>query len=228
MLIGRWSHPSARSATTFWEFDVPMSSTRERPRGSASPAIALRIKRALCALGGLLSVGCDFGNEPTPSIPESIVFLSTSGIVSGRPTWDPTGSRLAFVGMQAIELRGIYVVDSDGSDLRLVSRQENVRELAWSPLGEVLAFSERTVVGGRVSQTIGLINADGSGKRILTDGPLDLSPCWSPDGRYIAYTSHDDGDAEVYVLDTSSGVRRRLTTSRAFDGRASWGPGPSR
>lgn len=65
---------------------------------------------------------------------------------------------------------------------------------------------------------------DGSGLRQLTNGLLVASvPVWSPDGKYIAFSTRDIDERDLYVLDVDRGDLRRLTDGLWVD-FPSWSP----
>jgi TolB protein len=85
----------------------------------------------------------------------------------------------------AYELNGgIYLMSADGATTTPLGPG---RDPAWSPDGRQIAFTGGTPSGGT---GILVMNADGSGRRALTD-PATLGsasqPTWSPDGRKIAF-----------------------------------------
>jgi TolB protein len=53
---------------------------------------------------------------------------------------------------------------------------------------------------------------------------MNSSPDWSPDGRRLVYTSIADGNAELFVLDLTSGRNTRLTRSSGIDTSPAWSP----
>ncbi len=58
------------------------------------------------------------------------------------------------------------------------------------------------------------VGKDGGTARRLTSGPGYASfPHFSPDGKQIAFTSHYDGNTEVYVMPGEGGEPKRLTTT---------------
>src|SRR5439155_16914322 len=58
------------------------------------------------------------------------------------------------------------------------------------------------------------VGKDGGTARRLTSGPGHTSFArFSPDGTQIAFTSHYDGNTEVYVMPAEGGTPKRLTTS---------------
>src|ERR1700674_961491 len=67
-------------------------------------------------------------------------------------------------------------------------------------------------------------NADGSGERGLTQGALDYNPAWSPDGKWIAFTSERDGSADLYRMRIDGSGLERLTDDPAFDDQAAFSP----
>src|SRR5579885_2985529 len=57
---------------------------------------------------------------------------------------------------------------------------------------------------------------DGGAARQLTTGGHESSPVFSPDGKWLAFTGHYDGNADVFVMPAEGGEPKRLT----------WHPGP--
>jgi len=88
---------------------------------------------------------------------------------------------------------------------------------AWSPDGTELVYAMQ---GSLWRQKIGSREAVQ-----LTDGPgYDSEPDWSPDGRWILYTSYRRDALELWLLDVRDGSTRALVANGAanLDGR--WSP----
>ena len=110
--------------------------------------------------------------------------------VSG-PAWSRDG-RIAFTRQGAGGASSIWTVNVDGTNLtRLTTGTWDVLP-RWSPDGRQLLFeTELNPAPGVYEGRIAIVNADGSGRRLLTssiaDGDDD-NPSWSPDGQWILYS----------------------------------------
>jgi dipeptidyl aminopeptidase/acylaminoacyl peptidase len=101
-----------------------------------------------------------------------------------------------------------------------------------SPSGDTVAFV-RVVVNekdNRYETSIYAVPSSGAhAPRALTSGIRDLSPRWSPDGRWLAFTRaiEKDGQAQppqLYLLRTDGGEARALTDLPKGAGAPAWSP----
>jgi len=133
--------------------------------------------------------------------------------------WSPDGRTIYF---------GRYLVRTDGSGAR---RLPYIPLTAvWSPDGRRIAFAAqpdwcRTRPCYSSHSDIYVMNADGSGKRMLThNARYNAEPAWSPDGRKIAFRSAQNGNRDIYVMNADGSGKRNLTRNPAQDGSPSWSP----
>ena len=67
-----------------------------------------------------------------------------------------------------------------------------------------------------------------SGQRALTrltfDAGLQIGPTWSPDGRYIAYSSNRGGKFDIWVQQVSGGDPVQVTKGRGYNWQPNWSP----
>jgi len=88
-------------------------------------------------------------------------------------------------------------------------------------------FSSKLVFVGRTSKKaqkqIYIANFDGSGAVPITkENCPHLSPTWSPDGRFITYTSFEDGNPDLFIYDTVTGRKRKLSGIRGLNSGSNW------
>jgi TolB protein len=68
-----------------------------------------------------------------------------------------------------------------------------------------------------------VINADGSGDTQLTNTGSDENPAWSPDGRFIAFSSKRGGPAAIYVMRADGSGQVRVSQGKGNATQPAWG-----
>ncbi len=111
----------------------------------------------------------------------------------------------------------IHVIGIDGQGDRMITEGD---QPVWHPTE--MRFICKTCDGSICG--LFLINSDGSGRRMINKYADDQNPSWSPDGRQIAFTSHRDGNWEIYVMDGDGSNQRRLTNNPTTDALPLWLP----
>jgi Tol biopolymer transport system component len=111
-------------------------------------------------------------------------------VTSGRtPRWSPDGSQLAVV-----ENRMLYVVDLVTGERRALFAEPFAvlyAGTAWSPDGKTIALVSQPVQGPR--RQLLIVSPQGAERglraRIQTAGGMSSTPCFSPDGKKLAYSA---------------------------------------
>jgi Tol biopolymer transport system component len=127
--------------------------------------------------------------------------ISPPGARANTPTWSHDGARIYY----ASERKGpwqVYSRASDASDQEQpVSPVESVNVFDASPDGHNLSVE---VVRKETGADLAIVSTEGQ-LRNLVQGDADESQGhFSPDGKWIAYTSDESGRQEVYVRSTGS------------------------
>jgi dipeptidyl aminopeptidase/acylaminoacyl peptidase len=98
---------------------------------------------------------------------------------------------------------------------------------AYSPDGRWLAYVRVTVEqsGNRYRRSIWIQPAEGGPARRLTAGDSDADPRWKPDGQAIAFvSSREGGKPQIFLISTSGGEARRLTSAANGASDPAWSP----
>lgn len=138
------------------------------------------------------------------------------------PTWSPDGLQIMFAS-QVGEHVQLFIMDRDGSNVRQVTNLQGLRgRNDWS-VDDMLS----TYIGTSWKREIITFNLDGKNVNYLTSGGNNLAPSFSPDGKWIAYTSYvdnyrDDHGCEIYVMQTNGSNRLRLTENGYCDWQPRW------
>ena len=120
----------------------------------------------------------------------TLTRLTLGESIEGIPVWSSDGKSVAFVSDQDGD--GVYWKPIDGSapTERLT---DGGAPVSWSPDGRVLAFNR--------GRDIWMLPMEGERTpEPFVDTPfIEKAAAFSPDGRWIAYTSDESGRNEVYV-----------------------------
>jgi len=117
------------------------------------------------------------------------------------PTWSPDGSKITFGSTR--QPFGIYVRDASGSgeDELLLKGDEGTNPLDWSRDGRfILYFTYLTQLPG-LGFSLGVLPTTGDKKPypLLQSKFSNDHGAFSPDARWVAYTSNESGRDDVYV-----------------------------
>ena len=119
------------------------------------------------------------------------------------PAWTPDGNRITFYSVGPDKKQSLASVPADGSRAPeiLAAVGDAAGHLSWSTDGKVLAFAKGPVAGRDIFLLAGpgVAPGDRKEKPFLQTPTNEYAPEFSPDGRWIAYTSHESGPSEVYV-----------------------------
>lgn len=108
-------------------------------------------------------------------------------------------------------------------------RVRQIQGIAVSPDGSKVAYGVRVpVMEGEKSEYLThlwVVNADGSGARQYTRGDKSASsPAFSPDGRWLAFSSSRSGKNQVWVMPLDGGEARQVTDAKSGTAGFAWSP----
>lgn len=117
------------------------------------------------------------------------------------------------------------------SGLRNLAHQ--ISDIVYETLtGEKGVFSTRLAfvtemrnADGSKRYALQVSDADGANPRtVLQSTQPILSPVWAPDGQQLTYVSFENGKAEVFVQQLSSGRRNSVASFRGLNSAPAWSP----
>jgi TolB protein len=143
--------------------------------------------------------------------------------VSTSPAWNPkTGKQMAFVSD-----RGgspvLYLANSDGSNVEKLNLPDMgyVIDPAWSPNGQLLAFSWRRPSGNYDIYAMDIVSRQLV--ELTRDAGRNERPSWAPDGRHLVFESTRTGTRQIWSMLADGSQPHQLT----FEGQnesPNWSP----
>ncbi|MEM9193330.1 MAG: hypothetical protein AAGF12_29415 [Myxococcota bacterium] len=129
-----------------------------------------------------------------PNSGVSVIVNAQSAPDPSMPSVSPDGQRVAFTTVMNSQSQ-VAISGLDGSNLTILGEGTSPR---WHPSGAQLIFSRRV---GNFDQLFSVDAATGTGLTQLTNNQANNRyPTWSPDGRYVVFTSNMAGSWDLYAL----------------------------
>jgi len=143
--------------------------------------------------------------------------------VNTSPVWNPkTGKQMVFVSDRGGE-PVLYLSDSDGSNVQKLDLPDMgyVVDPAWSPNGQLLAFSWRRPSGNYDIYVMDIVSRQLA--ELTKDEERNERPSWAPDGRHLVFESTRTGTRQIWSMLADGSQPRQLT----FEGQnesPNWSP----
>src|SRR5699024_2430780 len=142
--------------------------------------------------------------------------------INTEPVWSPDGQRIYFTSDRAGRPQ-IYAMDAAGGDPERVTWEGRYNAHASIGLEErylAVIYSE-----GNNDYRIAIHDRETERLRVLSDGRLDESPSFAPNGSMVLYSARRNGRNELAAVSADGRVRQRLVLSEGDDVREpAWSP----
>ncbi|HJU10136.1 MAG TPA: hypothetical protein VJ728_04625 [Candidatus Binataceae bacterium] len=195
---------------------------KQRVETRIAPPLGMAVGGTLTPDGRIVAAFARGGHTNLYLLDQSgtqIRALTNNAAINVSPSVCGDGSRLAFTSDRSGNPQ-IYVMKMTGTGAqRLTYKGDYNTAPAFSPDCKKIAYESRS--GGVIN--IFVINLDGTGVHQLTNEGSNEWPTWSPDGRYIAFSSSREGDSRIYLMLAADGhVIAPLTEGEGNATNPSW------
>ena len=149
--------------------------------------------------------------------------LTFSNGANTSPSWNPkTGQQVAFVSDRG-GVPQLYVMNADGSSQSKVDLPDMgyVIDPAWSPNGQLLAFSWRRPNGNYDLYVMEI--ATRQLVELTRDAGRNERPSWAPDGRHLVFESTRTETRQIWSM-LADGTSARQLTKQGQNESPNWSP----
>ena len=203
-------------------------------------------------IGAILAVHQEFGLYTLP-LKGGQATLVARGEYYPQPRWSPDGKRIIHSVNVSIDPKGrdgwvdfgLASVSSQGGEATMIPVQADAKIVGppWqggnhvSPDGKTIVFAGRRLQEGIHTMHIWTLPIEGGEPRQLTNAPTPLTdwgPCWSPDGKAIAFVRCQTSDnwetlfakPGICIIPADGGEPRQLTreSDMVHFGSIAWSP----
>lgn len=146
--------------------------------------------------------------------------LTQHWAIDTEPVWNQDGSEILFTSDRGGKPQIYSISPRGGNPERVTWEGEYNARGSLSPDGNLLATTHgneniyRIAVFDRVNQRLS----------VLSDGRLDESPSFAPNGSMVLYASKENGKGVLYAVSVDGNVRQRLVTSEGDVREPAWSP----
>jgi TolB protein len=142
------------------------------------------------------------------------------------PAWSPDSRQLAYVSFEGSKSSIFIQNRRTGNRFRVSSKPGINGAPAFSPDGRKLVI---TLGGVEGNPDIYILDINSrQTKRLTTHRAIDTEGTWSPDGRFIYFTSDRSGGPQIYRISANGGTPERVTFEGSYNARPRLSPDGTR
>ena len=140
--------------------------------------------------------------------------------IDTEPTWSPDGQKLAFTSNRSGGPQIYEITVNKGKPKRLTFEGTYNARARYSPNGSSITL----VHSSGNSYHIAILDLNNGYINILTDGPLDESPSFSPNGSMVIYATTGRRGGQLAAISVDGRIKQRLGLHQGDVREPAWGP----
>ena len=147
--------------------------------------------------------------------------ITKNDTIDVQPSWSGDNERIIYTSYRK-GAPDLYAFDIYTGKTEVISSGGTNWGADWSLQGDLLTYTS-TKVGG-VAQIFVRDMQSGRERQLTFNRIIDTSPCFSPNGKQIVFTSERMGSPQLYIMGEDGANVRRLTFEGSYHDSPSWSP----
>lgn len=228
-LFPKWTRNGKNIVYTTYKYgnpDLYMMDTDGRNRTAVSRFQGVNVTPSFSKDGNLMVLTLSKGRSPNLYLMEmdskKLRQLTHSDSVDTSPCFSPDKQDIVFISDRAGKPQ-MYITDVEGINIRRIRTDGYTDAPSWSPRGDKIAFTMQTAGKGAFDIYIYDILSEQVAQLTL-EGDSNEAPSFSPDGRFIAYTSKRGDEIGLYMVSIDGSFQRKLVDMKGDCYTPAWGP----
>jgi TolB protein len=141
--------------------------------------------------------------------------------IDTSPSFAPNGQEIVFISDRPGHPQ-LYIMNIDGGNMRRLTTDGPSDSPAWSPRGDKIVFTMRQPRGNYDLYVYDLPTSKIT--KITNNQRNNENPTWSPDGRFVVFSSTRSGKNEIYIMAIDGSGTRKLAEIPGNSYTPSWSP----
>ncbi|MCL2390208.1 MAG: Tol-Pal system beta propeller repeat protein TolB [Endomicrobia bacterium] len=141
--------------------------------------------------------------------------------IDTSPSYAPNGQEIVFISDRP-GYPQLYIMNVDGGNMRRLTTSGFSDSPAWSPRGDKIVFTMRQPKGNFDLYVYDLPTTKIT--KITNNQRNNENPSWSPDGRFVAFSSTRSGKNEIYIMAIDGSGTRKLAEIPGNSYTPAWSP----
>ena len=148
--------------------------------------------------------------------------ITRNQAIDTEATWSTDGSKIYFTSDRSGGPQ-IYMADADGRNKRRITYEGSYNGRSrLTPDGDEMAVVHNDQGAFRIAR----VNPDNGNLLVLTDGQLDESPSFAPNGETIIYATRVNGRGVLATVSIDGRIRRKIAAQEGDVREPAWSPYP--
>lgn len=177
--------------------------------------------------GGKMVLTLSRGQDPNiyllNFISNRLKKLTHRSSIESSASFSPDGRFITFISDRSGNPQ-VHIMELRTGKIEKLTRFNWCDSPRWSPRGEWIVFAGR-IDKSDLNMDIFLVDITGLRIRRLTkDAGSNEDPSWSPDGRFIAFTSNRNGTRQIFVMDSDGSASHLISRIGGNSYTPGWSP----